>query len=164
MPKLTAWISSVISDSLSREADRTYPRETGGVLIGYWSDAHTAVVTASIGPGPASVHNRYFYRHDHVWEASEIALHYERSGRSEVYIGDWHTHPDAPSGNLSVTDRCSIRSVIKSREARVSHPLMTVLFGRPDNWQPAIWSAEFMSGWVWRPRLVVHPVEVREFN
>jgi integrative and conjugative element protein (TIGR02256 family) len=163
MPQLTAWISSRIVDSLIGEADQKYPVETGGVLIGYWADAETAVVTASVGPGPASVHNRYSYLHDHVWEASQIALHYKRSGRSEVYIGDWHTHPDAPSGNLSFADRCSIRRVIKSREARVSHPLMTILFGQPANWHATIWVAELRSGW-WRRSLQVYPVDLHEFG
>src|SRR5580700_9346084 len=123
MPKLTAWIPSRIFDSLIGEADRKFPVETGGVLIGYWADANTAVVTASVGPGPDSVHGRYSFQHDHVWEASQIALRYEQSGRTEVYIGDWHTHPHATSGNLSFTDRCSIRRVIRSPEARVTRHL-----------------------------------------
>jgi integrative and conjugative element protein (TIGR02256 family) len=118
-----AWISSGVWETLISEADRRYPLESGGALVGYWSDAATVVVTESVGPGPASDHDRYSYRHDHDWEASQIALHYERSGRSEVYIGDWHSHPDASSGDLSGTDRRSIRRVIKFREARLPRPL-----------------------------------------
>jgi integrative and conjugative element protein (TIGR02256 family) len=159
-----AWISSVTLGLLTSEADQSYPLETGGVLIGYWANENTAVVTAGMGPGPASVHGRYSYRHDHVWEASQIALHYERSGRAEVYIGDRHTHPDASSGNLSFVDRYSIRRVIKAREARLSHPLMTVLFGKPANWQIATWGGQFKSAWPWGQRLQVNPIDLQEFG
>lgn len=164
MPKVIAWISSGVWETLISEADRRYPLETGGALVGYWSDAETVVVTESLGPGPASDHDRYSYRHDHDWEASQIALHYERSGRSEVYIGDWHTHPDASSGDLSGTDRRSIRRVIKSREARLPRPLMTVLFGRPGNWRLAVWEAELKSGWRWPRRLSVDPADLKLFH
>ncbi|WP_410708008.1 Mov34/MPN/PAD-1 family protein [Bradyrhizobium sp. BWA-3-5] len=105
--------------SLIEEADRRYPLETGGALIGYCGDAVTAVVTQFVGPGPASDHQSYSYQHDHVWEASQF--HYRQSDRSHVYIGDWHTHPDATSGELSGTDRRAMRRVIESREARIVH-------------------------------------------
>jgi integrative and conjugative element protein (TIGR02256 family) len=164
MPKMRAWLPSGILDSLISEADRQYPLETGGVLVGYWGNADDVIVTASVGPGPASVHDRYSYRHDHVWEASQIALHYELSGRSEVYIGDWHTHPNASSGSLSMTDRRSIRRVIKSREARVSRPLMGILFGAPGNWHPAIWAADLTPIWPCGTRLLVYPIALQEFD
>jgi integrative and conjugative element protein (TIGR02256 family) len=164
MPKGIAWISADISRALIKEADRCYPLETGGVLIGYRVEPDTVVVTASFGPGPASVHDRYSYRHDHEWEALEIASHYELSARSEIYIGDWHTHPDASSGDLSVTDRSSLRRVIKSREARLSRPVMSVLFGCPGNWQTSIWVASFLPGWRCLPSLSIHPIELRDFD
>lgn len=164
MPKVTAWMSLDILNSLIREADRMYPLETGGALIGYWSHSDTVVVTASVGPGSASVHSRYSYRHDHVWEASQIALHYKLSGRSAVYVGDWHTHPGASSGNLSITDRRSIRRVIRSQEARVSRPLMAILFGEPRDWNLAIWGAELKPAWGWRRLLVVYPIALQEFG
>lgn len=164
MSEVTVWLSGQALSSLKDEADRRYSLETGGVLVGYWSDAVTVVVTEFVGPGPASVHRRYSYEHDHEWEASQIAIHYHRSGRSHVYIGDWHTHPDATSGDLSGTDRRSIRRVINSREARVCHPLMAVLFGRPGNWSFSIWVAALKPRWAWRPRLSVQATKVHMFD
>lgn len=164
MPQITVWLSSQALSSLTDEADRRYPLETGGVLVGYWSDANAAVVTDFVGPGPASVHRRYSYEHDHVWEADEIASHYNRSDRSHVYIGDWHTHPNATSGNLSGTDRRSIRRVIEFREARAAHPLMLVLFGRPRKWGSAIWISALKPSWAWRSRLSVEPATLQLFE
>ncbi|WP_198026539.1 Mov34/MPN/PAD-1 family protein [Bradyrhizobium sp. ARR65] len=149
---------------LIEEADRRYPLETGGALIGYWGDAVTAVVTQVVGPGPASDHQPYSYQHDHLWEASQIALHYKQSGRSHVYIGDWHTHPDATFGDLSGTDRQVTRQLIKSREARTVHPLMAVLFGRPGHWDSAIWVAALKPRWGFCSRLSLEPAKLQLFD
>jgi integrative and conjugative element protein (TIGR02256 family) len=164
MSEVTVWLSSENLYSLMDEADRRYPLETGGALIGYWSDAGTVVVTQFVGPGPASDHQRYSYEHDHEWEASQIALHYNRSGRSHVYIGDWHTHPDATSGSLSGTDRRSLRRVIKSREARVARPLMLLFFGSPGDWRLAGWLAELKQRWPWRVGLSLTSAKLQLFD
>jgi integrative and conjugative element protein (TIGR02256 family) len=164
MPEITVWMSANILVSLIDEAGRRYPLETGGALIGYWSDGVTAVVTQFVGPGPASDHRRYSYQHDHVWEASQIALHYHQSERSHVYIGDWHTHPDASCGDLSGTDRRSIRRVINSHEARVARPLMTVLYGCPTNWGSVTWVAALKPKWAWRSQLSIESATLRLFD
>jgi integrative and conjugative element protein (TIGR02256 family) len=163
---VTVWIPSRILQTLHSEANRLFPDETGGVLIGYWADDINVVVTAGVGPGPAAIHGRYSYEHDHVWEAAQIALDYERSGRSHVYIGDWHTHPEAVSGRLSRTDRRSLRSVLGSREARLSRALMVVLFGRPSGWEADCWLAEFepASIWRWRRSLSIKAARLRCFD
>ncbi|WP_080588774.1 Mov34/MPN/PAD-1 family protein [Bradyrhizobium japonicum] len=164
MSQVTVWLSAQTLSFLRSEADRQFPLETGGGLIGYWSDADTVVVTEFVGPGPASVHRRYSYQHDHEWEASQIGLHYHRSGRSHVYIGDWHTHPGARSGDLSGTDRRSIRRVIKSRHARAHRPLMVVLFGNPERWTPSVWVAMLKPTWVWRQQLSIEPAKLQLFS
>ncbi|MDA9409457.1 hypothetical protein XH80_22715 [Bradyrhizobium sp. CCBAU 45384] len=134
------------------EADRSYPRETGGVLIGYWGGDNDVVITTWKGPGPAAVHRRYSYEHDHEWEAAQIAIEYERSERLQVYVGDWHTRPDALSGHLSGTDKRSLRRVLRSSQSRLSRALMVVLFGSPQDWRLDVWIAEFgvPSSW-YRP-------------
>jgi integrative and conjugative element protein (TIGR02256 family) len=164
MPEVTVWMSFSLLEALIDEADHRYPLETGGALVGYWSNAATAVVTQFVGPGPASDHRRYSYQHDHVWEASQIARYYHQSGRSQVYVGDWHTHPDASSGDLSGTDRHAIRRVIKSREARAAHPMMMVLFGSPNKWTPAMWLGALKARWAWRSKLSVEAGKLQLYD
>jgi integrative and conjugative element protein (TIGR02256 family) len=166
MQGVTAWISSRSLDALHGEADRFYPSETGGVLIGYWADIANVVITAAVGPGPAAIHERYSYEHDHDWEADQIAVEYERSERSHVYIGDWHTHPDLSSGRLSGTDKRSLRRVLGSREARLCRTLMVVLFGRPQEWGADIWLARLgrASRWSWRRSLLIEPVCLQRYD
>jgi len=158
-----AWLHSTVLRDWMMEAEMHYPLETGGVLIGYWANPATAVVTHAVGAGPRSVHRHDSYDHDHEWESSEIALYYERSRGSETYLGDWHTHPDARSGDLSALDRRSLRRIIASPSARTSRPLMTVLFGDPHNWTSAIWLAELKRFWLF-DRLIVYPVTSRVFE
>jgi integrative and conjugative element protein (TIGR02256 family) len=166
MRDVEAWISSESLKVLQDEANRSYRDETGGVLIGYWADNRNVVITASAGPGPDAVHRRFSYEHDHVWEAEQIAADYERSGRAYVYIGDWHTHPDASSGRISGTDKRALRQVLNSPEARLPQALMLVLFGQPQEWQVNIWIAEFAprSAWWWRPSLLIEPAQLRRFD
>jgi integrative and conjugative element protein (TIGR02256 family) len=166
MRDVKAWISSGSLNVLQDEADRSYRNETGGVLIGYWADDRNVVITAMAGPGPDAVHGRYSYEHDHVWEAEQIAVEYGRSGRAHVYLGDWHTHPDASSGRLSGTDRRALRQVLNSSEARLHQTLMLVLFGEPQEWQADLWIAKLgpTSAWRWRPPLLVEPAQLQHFD
>lgn len=115
------------------EADRCYPLETGGVLMGFWR-RHLAVVTQVIGPGPNARHERWSFEPDQEWQLGAIAAHYARSGRRETYLGDWHTHPDARNGNLSRMDRGVLRKVISTPSARAPTPVMMILYGSPAGW------------------------------
>ncbi|UPJ79130.1 Mov34/MPN/PAD-1 family protein [Bradyrhizobium sp. 183] len=166
MQGLTAWISSPSLEELRGDADRFYPNETGGVLTGYWADDANVVITAVMGAGLAAVHKRYSYEHDHVWEAAQIGLEYERSGRTNVYVGDWHTHPDALSGRLSGTDKRALRRVLLSRDARLSKVLMLVLFGHPQEWRADVRVAEFrrVSAWRWRRSLSIESARLQRYD
>jgi integrative and conjugative element protein (TIGR02256 family) len=166
MRDVKAWISSQSLNALRAEADRSYDNETGGVLIGYWADSRNVVVTATAGPGPDALHRRYSYEHDHDWEATQIAAEYERSGRAHVYIGDWHTHPNASSARLSGTDKRALRKVLNSSDARLNQTLMLVLFGQPREWQADLFIARFgrTSAWTWRPTLLVEPAQLQQFD
>lgn len=120
-------------------AEKQYPLESGGVLMGWRSNEITAVVTAMIGPGPKALHERYAFQPDQDWQNEQIALHYERSGRRETYLGDWHTHPDARNGTLSWTDRNVIGRIIAAPAARCPVPVMMILWGAPKSWSLSMW-------------------------
>jgi integrative and conjugative element protein (TIGR02256 family) len=152
------WIHSRVRQSLVREADQHFPYETGGVLIGYWADIETTVVTRIVGAGPASEHRRHAYGHDHEWEAAEIARYYNLSNGTDTYLGDWHTHPGASAGHLSFADRRSLRSVIAAPAAQTTRPIMLIAFGQPALWTIAIWQAELRPRVLFGQRLAVHPV------
>ena len=78
------------------EAQRAYPQESGGILMGYWVVQPTeAVITDVIGPGPGAIHRDTSFLPDAEYQADQVARRYEASGRLHTYLGDWHSHPNA---------------------------------------------------------------------
>ena len=138
------WLAREVGSAMAVEAERWAPYETGGVLLGYWSEEEDEpVVTSLIGPGANAVHERYSFVPDHDYHVREIARQYKSSQRRITYLGDWHTHPGG-SGNLSELDLRTLRRVAKEPKARASRPIMIVLAPGP-NWEAFGWRAQFPS-------------------
>jgi integrative and conjugative element protein (TIGR02256 family) len=141
MPRLPikAWVAETVMEEIRHEADRASPLETGGVLMGYWVRAgFEFVITTAIGPGPDAVHSRNSFTPDALFHEREIARLYRQSGRLHTYLGDWHTHPEAPA-YLSADDQRTLRRIADHEEARAEMPIMGVLAGG-DPWRLAIWA------------------------
>lgn len=138
------WLPVPLASEMRREAERMYPKETGGVLMGYMAD-RDMVVTSVVGPGPKAVHGSYSFTPDYDFQEAEIARIYEATGRKAAYLGDWHTHPDG-SDRLSVADRKTLKAISNCREARIENPLMVILWGR-EKWRVTAWRG-------WRSRTV----------
>jgi integrative and conjugative element protein (TIGR02256 family) len=109
-----------------RDASLWSPLETGGVLLGYSGGEGDLVVTTVIGGGPSASRRETSFEPDHEYQAREIALAYERSGRRWAYLGDWHTHPNGQAV-LSRTDRRTLRRIARTPEARAPQPTMLLL-------------------------------------
>jgi integrative and conjugative element protein (TIGR02256 family) len=140
-PRYVVWVSQQVYDQCAKEAALFYPLETGGALMGYWCGPCEAVATASIPAGPAAHHRKTSFEPDQNWQLQQIAAHYGRSGRMEIYLGDWHTHPGARSGILSCTDRRVLRRVIQEPKARAPQPLSVVFYGSGRKWAAQVWVA-----------------------
>ena len=121
---------------MSREAQRSHPDESGGVLMGYTdrTDQNLISVTSQIGPGPNAMHRPHRFEPDADWQRDEVARCYEQSGRIATYLGDWHSHPGG-SARPSRLDRKTARSIARSPEARLPNPLMVILAGS-EAWAP----------------------------
>lgn len=127
-----------VLEAMSSEAERQFPEESGGVLLGYAAREvkRRVQVLHQIGPGPQAVHERARFEPDGEWQAERIAIAYEKSGRIATYLGDWHSHPWS-GGTPSKLDRETARAIAASPEARAPHPLILILFGVPGEWQLA---------------------------
>jgi integrative and conjugative element protein (TIGR02256 family) len=123
---------------MEREAERRYPNETGGVLLGYAAveDAQEMRVIAQIGPGPAALHKPFRFEPDSRWQQQRIAKAYEQSGRIASYLGDWHSHPRGGRTPSSI-DRDTAKKIAQFKGARVPHPLILILHGEPEAWEIA---------------------------
>lgn len=147
--------------SMRREADRLFPRETGGILLGYRADGQT-VVTAIIGPGPKADHQVDGFRPDYDFQEAEIARRYAASQRRETYLGDWHSHPGADDAQMSFKDRITLSRIARFGPARAPEPLMAILFGEPGGWRCGLWICAEARWRCW-PLRAVRPAELRKY-
>lgn len=85
---ITVWLGAGAKGTLLQEAAAKAPYETGGVLMG-WTAGDDICISDVIGPGPEATHERTSFLPDHPWQAEQIAMLYEKSGRLLAYLGDW---------------------------------------------------------------------------
>ncbi len=86
-----------------------------------------AVVELIVGPGLRAVHRATCCVPDSGWQQSQLEQIYA-ARPATTYLGDWHSHPQG-AGSPSRRDTKTARKIARSREARMSHPLMAILFG-----------------------------------
>lgn len=85
-------LTDTVWQTLRLAGTRALPRETGGLLLGYYTEIGPHVTQAHVVPDPRATRIRY--RRDAV--AAERLLGARiRADDSGVlgYIGEWHTHP-----------------------------------------------------------------------
>lgn len=105
--------------------------ETGGVLLGWWSvppsiRGSEVQITTAVGPGPGATHRRTSFIPDHEYQTLQVAAIYEASGRTAIYLGDWHCHPVGPA-TVSATDRSTLHRIMREPSARMPTPLMLIV-------------------------------------
>lgn len=136
----TAWVNQAVCSAMAAEADEVFPKETGGILVGYWdSFCKDVVVTNVIGPGPQAVHENSRFVPDADYQNKELACLYRESGRLLSYLGDWHSHPNA-GPHLSRIDRRALRTIANAPQARAPIPLMAIL-AKGSPWSLTVWRA-----------------------
>lgn len=140
----TAWISKLAFESIVFESQRAFPKETGGILIGYWSSARPSevVISTAVGPGPKAIHHETSFTPDDEYQRAEIARQYFESNNTLAYLGDWHTHPSSENSTLSQRDRRTLRRISAFKPARIATPLMIILAGHLGEWRISVWKAE----------------------
>lgn len=130
----TAWLSSAAIMSMEEEADRHYPLETGGVLVGYWVTSTELVILEASGPGVAADHRSHGFKPDDDYHIRWIADRYRSSEGTHTYLGDWHTHPNAKAAVLSSADRRTLRAIADHKEARAPTPVLVIMVGKDGAW------------------------------
>ncbi len=110
---------------MEKETRAWYPRETGGVLLGYHleEDVH---VTMIVGGGPRARHLVDSFEPDWPWQQEEVARHYQASSRTIEYLGDWHSHPRGVP-RPSPKDRGAAKTIATSKDARCATPIMIIV-------------------------------------
>ncbi|MDF2449445.1 MAG: Uncharacterized protein K0R26_1949 [Bacteroidota bacterium] len=66
--------------------------ETGGVLIGRIQDG-VAIIEKATNGGPNATHKEFFFQADPNYVDMIIDMEFANSDGKNVYLGEWHTHP-----------------------------------------------------------------------
>lgn len=120
----------VPSGALSRVLElsrRAAPKETGGVLVGYYTEAQDcAVVTEVSAAPPDSRSGRNFVVRGTVGLQCWLNRLWRRERR--FYLGDWHSHPgEAP--RPSRTDIAQLEEIAEDESRNCPEPVALLIGG-----------------------------------
>ena len=79
---------------IAAAAAAAHPRETGGLLLGWWDTDRVVVRRAIEVPDPTATTNSWSRDEPQAQAALDAALH-EHEHPWLGYVGDWHSHPAA---------------------------------------------------------------------
>lgn len=162
MENLGAWVSRHVLKKVCEEAHSHAPRETGGILMGYWADTtQEVVVTNCIGPGPGAIHSRDGFSPDHEHQEKEIARVYRESGCLTTYLGDWHSHPNERA-YLSIIDKTTLFRITSFQPARAPNALMAVMAGG-DPWELSMFRGSRRRSYIGIRKLKIEPLRIYYF-
>ena len=86
------------------------PKETGGVLIGYFDVPRRCVYVVDALPPPRdSIEHETAFIRGYAGLQDELDRIEERTGGQVVYVGEWHSHPDGAGVDLSDDDEGAAR-------------------------------------------------------
>lgn len=118
-------INNNLIDDLYKFGMNHYPKEFGGLLIGYYSDDFkTCYVESTILPAKFNS-SRYFFERGKEGLKQKLIEVYDASPRL-IYVGEWHTHPDGipiPSN----TDLKAMTEIAESNEVNIENPILLIL-------------------------------------
>lgn len=113
-------VSRSASKRIHSAARRADPRETGGLLLGWWQDGSIVIDSVIVLADNGATGTSWTRYEDQAQERLDTVLDVNRDPYLG-YVGDWHSHP-APVG-ASHTD---LRSLTRSSK-QYQHPLALVI-------------------------------------
>jgi len=111
---------------IESECNKAQGHETGGVLIGFYTeDKLTAVVTEALGPPPDSSQGRSWFWRGIAGLKNLLARRWV-SKRRTYYIGEWHYHP-VFHVESSRDDIAQMRSISQDFNYHCCKPIMIIV-------------------------------------
>ena len=112
---------------IESECSNTNGRETGGILIGYYSDDRTtAIVTEATAPPQDSNYGHNWFQRGVVGLISLLARRWKNTSRRTFYIGEWHFHPNEKVVP-SMSDYKQMQDISNSANYHCNEPIMLVI-------------------------------------
>ncbi len=102
-----------------------YPKEFGGLLMGYYSqDFKTVLITDTVLP-KRYASSKYFFERGINGLKKTLKLLFKKDP-SIIYVGEWHTHPDNPP-IPSLTDRIAMNEIVQHEKVAINSPILLIM-------------------------------------
>lgn len=111
--------------------EKSYPYETGGILVGRYSeDLKWAKITDATGAPTASKRSFCSFTRGSQGIAALLKKLWKKQ---QYYLGEWHYHPNA-SPKPSKLDLETMFKLSKSKDLHCPEPILLIVGGTPANW------------------------------
>ena len=101
-----------VVERAGRLRKKRLPKETGGVLIGYFDVPRRCVyVVDALPPPPDSIEHETAFVRGYGGLRDELDRIEKRTGGQVVYVGEWHSHPDGAGVDMSEDDKVLLATI-----------------------------------------------------
>jgi integrative and conjugative element protein (TIGR02256 family) len=122
--------------SLEAECSKAYEMETGGILIGYYSDDRlTAVITEATSPPKDSTFGNYWFVRGVAGLKTLLTRRWKNVVHRTYYLGEWHYHP-ADHVTPSDDDFRQMVVIGKSANYQCREPIMLIIGQKYNEMRP----------------------------
>ena len=122
-------LSIEIADELAATIHKAglshYPKEFGGILVGHYTEDRLSVnITDTILPSMYKSSPVSFDRGAEGLKEKLLAMFTAEPSR--IYVGEWHTHPNA-APYPSATDIRALRQIVAADSVNINNPIMLIV-------------------------------------
>lgn len=122
---LSIEIQAELMERISEAGRLHYPNEYGGLLIGHYSEDNQIVyLNDTVLPKKFKASPVSFERASDGM--ANILEEYFRQEPPQVYVGEWHTHPNG-SPTPSMTDVRAFETIVKHPDVNIKNPVMLIM-------------------------------------
>lgn len=115
---------------LLERCSASWPNETGGILVGYYTEPRDLAVITQIPEAPSDSKSgrARFVRGSRGLEDFLKRLWSQKAGVREYYLGEWHYHP-GQAAEPSAQDEAQMRAIAEDAGYRCPEPLLVIVGG-----------------------------------
>lgn len=115
--------------------DKSNPYETGGIIIGrYSNDSLTAHISEISNSPDDSVKQRSFFNRGIKGLQKKLDMLWENN---YYYLGEWHYHPNS-SPTPSGSDIKQMISLSKNKKLNYPEPILIIIGGNKERWLQSV--------------------------
>jgi integrative and conjugative element protein (TIGR02256 family) len=116
-------ISKSVLKKIEKATKSHYPKEFGGVFVGFKSNVNF-IITNILIPDEYKNGQTIFIRHPGTLNERLNKIHNLTNGKIQ-YLGEWHSHPNGPT-NPSSIDINAMKEIAKDKNINIDNPLLMI--------------------------------------